>query len=95
LNCGEKICRQFVVSGRDGAKELNPVEEALNEIALAVKHESQWRWPRLLPPIAGGFNAGIELAPWKCDISATITKPSTAPDSASLYNTIDPIDSRP
>jgi hypothetical protein len=39
LNCGEKICRQFVVSGRDGAKVLNLVEEALDEIALAVKRE--------------------------------------------------------
>ena len=39
MNCGEKICRQFVVSGRDGAKVLNLVEEALDEIALPVKRE--------------------------------------------------------
>jgi hypothetical protein len=39
LNCGEKICCQFVVSGRDGPKVLNLVEEALDEIALAVERE--------------------------------------------------------
>jgi hypothetical protein len=39
LNCGEKICRQFVVSGYDGAKGLNLVEEALDEIALAIERE--------------------------------------------------------
>jgi hypothetical protein len=39
LNCGEKIYCQFVVSGHDGAKVLNLVEEALDEIALAVERE--------------------------------------------------------
>jgi hypothetical protein len=37
LNGGEKISGQFVVAGRDGAKVLNFVEEALDEIALAVE----------------------------------------------------------
>jgi hypothetical protein len=39
LNCGEKICCQFVVLGRDDPKVLNLVEEVLDEIALAVKRE--------------------------------------------------------
>jgi hypothetical protein len=39
LNCGEKICRQFVVSGCDAAIVLNLVEEALDEIALAIERE--------------------------------------------------------
>ena len=32
MNCGEKVSRKFVVSSRDGAKVLNLVEEALDEI---------------------------------------------------------------
>src|ERR1700687_4497041 len=39
LNGGEKISGQFVVAGRDGAKVLNFVEEALDEIALAVERK--------------------------------------------------------
>ena len=39
LNCGEEISGEFVVAGRNGAKVLNFVEEALDEVALSVEHE--------------------------------------------------------
>jgi hypothetical protein len=38
------MCCQFVVSGRDGAKVLNLIEEALDEVALAV----EFGWNRAL-----------------------------------------------
>jgi hypothetical protein len=39
----EKISREFVVTGRNGSKVLNFIEEALDEVALAVKCETQSR----------------------------------------------------
>ena len=39
LNRGEKISGEFVIAGRNGAKVLNLVEEALDEVAFAVECE--------------------------------------------------------
>jgi hypothetical protein len=39
LDCCEKISSEFVVAGRNGAKVLNFIEEALDEVALAVECE--------------------------------------------------------
>jgi len=39
LNTGEEVAGEFIVSGGDGTKVLEFVEEALDEIALAVKRE--------------------------------------------------------
>jgi hypothetical protein len=39
LHCGEKISGEFVVAGGNGAKVLNFIEEALDEVALAVECE--------------------------------------------------------
>src|SRR3984893_1435837 len=76
LNCGEKICRQFVVSGRDGAKVLNLVEEALDEIALAVKREIAvpfglavgfWWDDRRNFPLREAIDEGISIVGLVCD----------------------------
>ncbi|ESZ53698.1 hypothetical protein X729_31105 [Mesorhizobium sp. L103C131B0] len=39
LNGGEEITRGLVIAGGDGAEVLEPVEEPLDEIALAVERE--------------------------------------------------------
>jgi hypothetical protein len=39
LDAGEEVSGEFVVAGGDGAKVLEFVEEALDEIALAVERE--------------------------------------------------------
>ena len=39
MNAGEEISGEFVVACGDGAKVLEFVEEALDEIALAVERE--------------------------------------------------------
>ena len=39
MNCGEKISGEFVIAGRNGAKVLNLVEEALDEVTFAVECE--------------------------------------------------------
>jgi len=39
LDRREKISSEFVVAGRNGAKVLNFIEEALDEVALAVECE--------------------------------------------------------
>jgi hypothetical protein len=38
----EKISREFVVAGRNGSKVLNFIEEALDEVTVAVKCEIVW-----------------------------------------------------
>src|SRR5215207_1931446 len=43
MNAGEEISGQLVVTGRDGAKMLEFVEEALDEIALAIKGKIAWQ----------------------------------------------------
>jgi len=44
VNAREKISRELVVAGGDGAKVLEFIEEALDEIALAVKGKvTGWR----------------------------------------------------
>ena len=76
LNCGEKICRQLVVSGRDGAKVLHLVEEALDEIALAVKREIAvplglavgfWRDDRRYFPLREAIDEQISIVGLVCD----------------------------
>src|SRR5262247_2424117 len=39
LHCGEDISGKFVVAGRNGAEVRNFIEEAFDEVALAVKRE--------------------------------------------------------
>ena len=39
MNCGEKICGEFVVARGDGAKVLEFIEETLDEIALAIERK--------------------------------------------------------
>ena len=39
LDAGEEICGEFVIAGGDGTKVLEFVEEALDEVALAIEHE--------------------------------------------------------
>ena len=39
MDRGEKISGEFVVAGRNGAKVLNLVEEALDEVTFAVECE--------------------------------------------------------
>src|SRR5260370_26213005 len=76
LNCGEKICRRVVVSGRDGGKVLNLVEEALDEIALAVKREMAvplglavgfWRDDRRNFPLREAIDERISIVGLVCD----------------------------
>jgi len=45
VDAGEKISRKFVIACGDGAKVLEFVEEALDEITLAIQGEiaGQWR----------------------------------------------------
>ena len=37
MDPGKKISGEFIIAGRDGAKVLEFVEEALNEITLAIE----------------------------------------------------------
>ena len=39
LNCGEVISGELVISGGDATKLLELIEEALDEVAFAVKRE--------------------------------------------------------
>ena len=39
MNAGKKISGEFIVTGGNGTKVLNPVEEALNEVAFTIEHE--------------------------------------------------------
>ena len=76
MNCGEKICCELVVPGRDGAKVLNLVEEALDEIALAVKRKIAvplglavgfWRDDRRNFPLREALDEGISIVGLVCD----------------------------
>ena len=46
MDTGEKISGEFVIACRDGAKVLEFVEEALDEIALAIKGKIAGQWLR-------------------------------------------------
>lgn len=46
MNAGEKVSRKLVVAGGDGTKVLEFIEEALDQIALAIKREVARRWRR-------------------------------------------------
>jgi hypothetical protein len=47
LDGGEKSAGEFVITGRDGSKMLEFVEEALDQVAFSVKCEigRAWRYP--------------------------------------------------
>jgi len=47
---GEKISGQLVVTGGDSAKMLEFVQEARDEIALAIEGKVAERWLRLTEP---------------------------------------------
>jgi hypothetical protein len=46
VDTGKKISGKFVVACRDGAKVLEFVEEALDEISLAIQSEIAGQWRR-------------------------------------------------
>jgi hypothetical protein len=46
VDTGEKISREFVIACRDGAKVLEFVEEALDEITLAIQSKIAGQWAR-------------------------------------------------
>ena len=44
MDTGEKIYREFVIARRDGPKVLEFVEEALDEITLAIQSKIAGQW---------------------------------------------------
>jgi 3-deoxy-D-arabino-heptulosonate 7-phosphate (DAHP) synthase class II len=57
----EKISGEFVIAGRDGSKVLNFIEEALDEVALAVKVRNRnrvWSFDRIWGNYRRGSRGG-------------------------------------
>jgi hypothetical protein len=46
LNSGKEISGKFVIACGDGAKVLEFIEEALNQVTLAVESKITWEWLR-------------------------------------------------
>lgn len=68
MDAGEKVSGKLVVSRCDGAKVLEFVEEALDEVTLAVEGEVAWQRNRAAGmgrndrsdlPVGEGFDEGI------------------------------------
>ena len=81
LDAGEEICGEFVIAGGDGTKVLEFVEEALDEVALAIEHEITTA--RTLRLALGGITGAMSRrssASMKGSASKALS-PSTAPGS--------------
>ena len=63
LDPGEEICGEFVIAGGDGTKVLEFVEEALDEVALAIEREITTA--RRLA-VGLGRNHRRDVAPFEC-----------------------------
>ena len=70
MDGGEKVFGELVVACCDGAKVLEFVEEALNEVALAIEGKIAWQWngaagmgrnDRSDLPVGEGFDEGISV----------------------------------
>jgi hypothetical protein len=68
MDAGEKISGEFVIASRDRAKVLEFVEEALDEVALAIEGKIAGQWLRAAGmgrnhrgdlPLGEGFDEGI------------------------------------
>ena len=60
MNAREKISRELVVAGGDGAKVLEFIEEALDEIALAVEGKVTG-WRRLTVGLGRDYRCDLSL----------------------------------
>jgi len=70
VDAGEKVSGEFVVTRRDSAKVLEFIEEALDEVALAIEGEVAWQRDRAAGmgrndrsdlPVGEGFDEGISV----------------------------------
>lgn len=70
MDAGEKVFCELVVACRDGTKVLEFVEEALDQVALAIKGEVAGQWDRTAGmgrndrsdlPVGEGFDEGISI----------------------------------
>ena len=46
MDAGEEIAGGFLIAGCDAAEVLDGIEEALNQVALAVESKITWEWLR-------------------------------------------------